>query len=143
MKKIVTIIALAFGLMTAYSLDANAQLFDFGRKDVVISYEHLSADASFKQFRQANKSTQTDILNALLRRANEEYRKCETLDDLYEVKEQIELIKYYHNHGSRRKSISIENDINKLMNTIEQTEAEFKGATIIRGDRTQYHHRDD
>lgn len=139
MKRFFSLIALSLGLLMIFNVDADAQLFG-GRKDVVISYEHLSADASFKQFKKANKSNQIEILNALVRRANEEYLNCKTIDDLYAVKEQLELIKFYSNEA-KQKSISVTNDIRRLDNSISQAEAEFKGETLIEGTRTHYRNK--
>jgi len=139
MKKIISVIALTLGILMVFDFDANAQLFS--RKDVVVSYEHLSADASFKQFKKANKTNQIEILNSLIRRANEEYLKCKTIDDLYAVKEQLELIKFY-NSEAKQKSITVTNDIRRLDNEITQTEAEFKGEKVIEGTRDIYINRD-
>lgn len=135
MKRFFSVIALSLGLLMISGVDANAQLF--GRKDVVISYEHLNADASFKQFKKARWQNQHEILNSLVRRANDEFLKCQTIDDLYAVKEQLELIKFY-NDNSKQVSITVTNDIRKLDNSITQAEAEFKGETVIEGSRRHY-----
>jgi hypothetical protein len=135
MKKFLSIVALTLGLLMVFDSCAVGR-----RKDVVIAYEQLSADASFKQFKKATKTNQIEILTALVRRANEEYLKCQTIDDLYELKEQLDLIKFY-NENADQKSITVTNDIRKLDNSITQTEAEFKGQKVIEGNRTLYRDR--
>lgn len=110
------------------------------RNDVHIAYEQISTDASFKQFKKATKSNQIEILNFLVSRANEEYLECETMDDLYEVKEQLDIIKFYNN-AAKQKSISVTNAIRKLDTQITQSEAAYKKEVWIEGTRTQYQDR--
>ena len=166
MKRFISLVALTIGLLMIFDSCAVGR-----RKDVVIAYEHLNADASFKQFKKATKTNQVavaqsagrkttrkaleysvkqfkkattpnqiEILSALVRRANYEYLKCQTIDDLYAVKEQLDLIKFY-NENADQKSITVTNDIRKLDNSITQTEAEFKGEKVIEGSRTIYRDR--
>ena len=132
MKRIFSIIALFLGLLMILDSCASGR-----RKDVVISYEQLSADASFKQFKKATKTNQIENLTALVRRANEDYLKCQTIEDLYTVKEQLDLIKFY-NDNADQKSITVTNEIRKLEHAITQTEAEFKGQKVIEGSRSYY-----
>ena len=80
MKRFISLVALTIGLLMIFDSCAVGR-----RKDVVIAYEHLNADASFKQFKKATKTNQIEILSALVRRANDEYLKCQTIDDLYAV----------------------------------------------------------
>ena len=135
MKRFISLVALTIGLLMIFDSCAVGR-----RKDVVIAYEHLNADASFKQFKKATKTNQIEILSALVRRANDEYLKCQTIEDLYAVKEQLDLIKFY-NENADQKSITVTNDIRTLDNSITQTEAEFKGEKVIEGSRTIYRDR--
>ena len=135
MKRFISLVALAIGLLMIFDSCAIGR-----RKDVVIAYEQLNADASYKQFKKATKTNQIEILTALVRRANDEYLKCQTIDDLYAVKEQLDLIKFY-NENADQKSITVTNDIRKLDNSITQSEAEFKGEKVIEGSRTIYRDR--
>ena len=135
MKRFISLAALAIGLLMIFDSCAIGR-----RKDVVIAYEQLNADASYKQFKKATKTNQIEILTALVRRANDEYLKCQTIDDLYAVKEQLDLIKFY-NENADQKSITVTNDIRKLDNSITQSEAEFKGEKVIEGSRTIYRDR--
>lgn len=132
MKKIITII---FAAIVALS-SSSASYAQF-RKDVHISYEQITTDASFKQFLKASKVNQIEILNYLMGEANAKYLACETIEELYDVKEHLELIKLYNN-SARQKSVAITNAIRVLDNKITQTEAEYKKETVIEGSRTNY-----
>ena len=74
MKRILTIVVVA--LIAAIILPVSATAGPLKRNDVHISYEQISTDASFKQFKKATKSNQIEILHFLVSRANEEYLKC-------------------------------------------------------------------
>ena len=103
--------------------------------DVVVTYEQLPLDASFKQFKKATKTNQIEILNYLVSRANEEYLKCKTIDDLYNVKEGLNMIKFYNNEA-KQKSIAVTNAIRKLDSEILQTEAIYKNESYVDASRT-------
>jgi hypothetical protein len=134
MKRIITMVAVAVATLFISSC-ATAGVIT--RNDVHISYEQISTDASFKQFKKATKANQIEILNFLVSRANEEYLKCETIDDLYSVKEQLDIIKFYNNNA-KQKSISVTNAIRKLDTQITQAEADYKKEVVIEGTRDYY-----
>ena len=125
MKRIITMVAVAVATLFISSC-ATAGVIT--RNDVHISYEQISTDASFNQI---------EILNFLVSRANEEYLKCETIDDLYNVKEQLDIIKFYNNNA-KQKSISVTNAIRKLDTQITQAEADYKKEVVIEGTRDYY-----
>ena len=108
--------------------------------DVVVTYEQLPLDASFKQFKKATKTNQIEILNYLVSRANEEYLKCKNIDDLYNVKEGLNMIKFYNNEA-KQKSIAVTNAIRRLDNEITQTEAAYKKEIVIESNRTIYQNK--
>ncbi|MBR6721778.1 MAG: hypothetical protein IKL63_06610 [Alistipes sp.] len=108
--------------------------------DVVVTYEQLPLDASFKQFKKATKTNQIEILNYLVTRANEEYLKCKTIDDLYNVKEGLNMIKFYNNEA-KQKSIAVTNAIRKLDSEILQTEAIYKNESYVDASRTNYQNK--
>ena len=108
--------------------------------DVVVTYEQLPLDASFKQFKKATKTNQIEILNYLVSRANEEYLKCKTIDDLYNVKEGLNMIKFYNNEA-KQKSIAVTNAIRKLDSEILQTEAIYKKESYVDASRTNYQNK--
>ena len=105
--------------------------------DVVVTYEQLPLDASFKQFKKATKTNQIEILNYLVSRANEEYLKCKTIDDLYNVKESLNMIKFYNNEA-KQKSIAVTNAIRKLDRLIIDAEREYKGVKGVDTNTTEY-----
>ena len=108
--------------------------------DVVVTYEQLPLDASFKQFKKATKTNQIEILNYLVSRANEEYLKCKNIDDLYNVKESLNMIKFYNNEA-KQKSIAVTNAIRKLDSEILQTEAIYKNESYVDASRTNYQNK--
>lgn len=108
-----------------------------GRKDVHLAYNQITTDASFKQFLKATKVNQIEILNFLVKEANQAYLDCETIEELYDVKEHLQIIKHFNNNA-KQKSMSVTHDIRVLDNKITQTEAEYKKDVVIEGSRTDY-----
>jgi hypothetical protein len=101
------------------------------RKDVFISYDQLGTDAAYKQFRKANRQNQAEILISLVDHAEKEYKNCESLNDLYDVVEHVELIKNLFNNGDQR-FIAITTRIRKLERNLYDTIDEVKGSTTTR-----------
>lgn len=92
MKKIICLLSILF---VSFMLCDSCSAQIFWRKDVFISYDNLGTDAALKQFLKARKMNQLEILSHLVDQAEIEYRKCTSLDDLYTVKENIDIIKMY------------------------------------------------
>lgn len=136
MKKIITLVFVAVVALSA-SCSALAQL---SRKDVHISYEQITTDASFKQFCKASKMNQVEILNFLIGVANEKYLECETIEQLYKVKEHLDIITFYNN-SAKQKSIAVTNAIRSLEHKILQTEAEYKKQVVINHTMDNYVNR--
>lgn len=107
------------------------------RKDVHLAYNQITTDASFKQFLKATKVNQIEILNFLVKEANQAYLDCETIEELYDVKEHLQIIKHFNNNA-KQKSMSVTHEIRVLDNKITQTEAEYKKDIVIEGSRTDY-----
>ena len=135
MKKIA--ITLLFCLMGLFLFDSCGAAR--GRKDVLISYDQLGTDAAYKQFRKADKQNQSEILTYLVDQAEDAYRHCESIDDLYDVKENLEIIKFWINRADQ-KFISITKRIRTLDRNIDDTIAEVKKQTVIQvqGSQTGY-----
>lgn len=127
MKKI--IIALFVVLAGVMTLDSCAA----GRRDIFISYDQLGTDAAFKRYKQANKQNQAEILNNLLDQADREYRRCESVDDLIEVREKVDIIAFMAERG-RQSYIAVTKRIRTLKEKINSTIAEVTGQTIIQID---------
>ena len=83
MKNILSLAVIA--LFTLASVSCFAQ----GRKDVVISLDQVHTDAAFKQYKKANKMNQLEIVTDLLRQANDEYKACETIDEIRDLREDL------------------------------------------------------
>ena len=111
-----------------------------GRKDVVISYDQLGTDAAYKQFRKASKENQSEILISLVDKAEDAYKHSETLDDLYDVRENLEIIKFWINRADQ-KFIAITRRIRILDRNINDTINEVKNQAVIQvqsGGSTNY-----
>ena len=103
-----------------------------GRKDVHLAYNQITTDASFKQFLKATKVNQIEILNFLVAEANQAYLDCQTIEELYNVKEHLQIIKHFNNNA-KQKSMSVTHAIRVLDNKITQTEAEYKKDVVLKG----------
>lgn len=121
------IFAVAFVATVLFTTDCAAQRL---RNDVLINYDQLSADASYKQFKKASKANQLENLNLLMNRANEEYYKCKSIEDVYKLRDQLELIKFYNNNA-KQKSIAITNAIIVLDRKIVDVEATYKEKAVV------------
>lgn len=124
MKRIISIVIVIAACVLSFSAQAQSH------KDVHISYEQIVTDASLKQFLKASKINQIEILNFLVDAANEAYLKCETIEELYEVKEKLAIIKHYNN-SAKQSSMPVTHAIRVLDNKITRTEIEYKGGNII------------
>ncbi len=134
MKKIITFIA-----TVAIVLSSCCVLSAQGRKDVIIDLGKVHLDASFKQFKKANTANQSEILNELLRQANETYLDCDDIDDVYELQEVMKIVQRYQD-SSKQAFISVQHSINTLNRKINKTINEFEGG-IINLDRRGYDDR--
>lgn len=134
MKKIaITLMLCIIGMIALESCGAAR-----GRKDVFIPYEQLGTDAAYKQFRKADKQNQAEILTYLMDQSEKKYKECESVEDLYNVKENLEIIKFWIRNADQ-KFISITKRIRTLDRNIDDTIAEVKNQTIIhRGSETGY-----
>ncbi len=132
MKRIISVIVIAVSAIV-FSSCAVAQW----RKDVHLSYDQITTDASTKQFLKASKVNQIEILNYLIDQAEKHYLACETIEELYDVKEHLVIIKSL-NDQAKQKSTSVTHEIRVLDNKITQTEAEYKGEKVIEATRTEY-----
>ncbi len=125
MRKLFTVICVLFiGLMVFDSC---------GRRDIFISLDQIGTDASMKKFRRANKQNQSEILNNLLDQAEKEYKRCQTVDDLTEVREEVEIISLM-NERSKQNFMSVTRRVRSLKEKINGTIAEVTGQTIIQLD---------
>ena len=125
MKKIITILAAAV-IACAFASESSAQL----RKDVVITPEQSHLDASFKQFKKATKMNQLEIINEFIRQANEQYKECETIEEIRDLREDVALINRYLVSG-KQSFMSAQKDYNILYNKINKTIREYEGGQYV------------
>lgn len=131
MKKIFVAI-MALVIATMGSVDASAHLQWGKKRNVVIQYEDITQDGALRQFKHAKWETQREILISLVRSAEKSYLNCKTIEDLYDVKDNIEIIKHYIREADQKaRSITVTNDLKVLDRKITQTEAEYKKAKVI------------
>lgn len=105
--------------------------------DVIISYNALSLDSSYKQFKKACKANQIEILRYLLDCAEEEFDEQSNLKELLSVKENMRIIKFY-NSKAKQNSIYITNVIRELSTDILEEEAKYRGVSSVDGELPQY-----
>ena len=110
----------------------------FSSKDVLIPLNMIHTDAAFKQFKKANKLNQSEILNEFLRQANEEYKKCETIDEIRDLRENVVLINRYLASG-RQAFMSAQKEYNILFNKINKTIREYEGGTTVYNETGGYY----
>lgn len=102
----------------------------WGRKDVTIPLELIHTDAAFKQYKKASKMNQAEILNELLRQANDAYKKCETIDEIRDLRENVVLIDRYIRSG-KQGFMTATKEYNILYNKINKTIKDYEGGTTV------------
>ena len=110
----------------------------FSRKDVIIPLDMIHTDAAFKQFKKANKMNQSEILNEFLRQANAEYKECETIEEIRDLRENVALINRYLASG-KQSFMSAQKEYNILFNKINKTIREYEGGTTIYNETGGYY----
>ncbi len=135
MKKIITLLVAAVVSVATVS-EANAAVF--GRNDVKINLNEITTDAAMKQFKKASKTNQSEIMTELMKQANEAYLDCETIEEVYEVRELLTIIRRYMASG-KQSFMSVQYSINTLSSKIQKTIADYEGSTLIRIDESGYH----
>ena len=126
MKKILLTLAAVITVLAA-SIECAAQM---GRKDVAIPLDMIHLDASFKQFKKATKMNQLEIITEFIRQANEEYAKCDTIEEVRDLRENVVLINRYLTSG-KQSFMSAQKDYNILYNKINKTIREYEGGTTV------------
>lgn len=111
------------------------------RKSITIHFDELNHPSTQKLFNQANKTCQYDNLTSLLREAEDEYYKCRSLEDLYELDTKMDVLKKFLNE-SRVSNSQAEADFKVLQRKIRRSIAVEEGVdysidTETRGNRGQ------
>jgi hypothetical protein len=127
MKKILLMLMTAAFIISGMSSCA-AQAF--GRKDVTLPLNLIHTDAAFKQFKKASKMNQLEIISEFIRQANEQYKECETIEEIRDLRENVALINRYLVSG-KQSFMSAQKDYNILYNKINKTIREYEGAQYV------------
>ncbi len=143
MKRIIVFVLTAVFALSV-SQNANAQLFK-DRSDVTIDLNRIHLDASLTRFCQASKENQAEILNELLRQANEAYVNCETVEEVYDLRQRLNLIKNSYMTEAKKavvRQVSIQHAVETLETKILKTLREYEGGTLVFQDsNVQYNGR--
>lgn len=134
MKKILLTLAAVITVLAA-SIECAAQM---GRKDVAIPLDMIHLDASFKQFKKATKMNQLEIITEFIRQANDEYAKCDTIEEVRDLREDVVLINRYLASG-KQSFMSAQKDYNILYNKINKTIREYEGGTTVYSESTGFY----
>ena len=135
MKKILSVVIFAMTLVASVNFTACAQIYY--RKDVSLTLQEIHTDAAFKQFKKASKQNQLEILTELMRQANKEYTNCKTINEVYDLRESVVLIKRYLVSG-KQGFMSVQKDYNSLYNRINKTIRNHEGGTTIYHETSGY-----
>ena len=122
MKKFLAVVVLAI----AFVFSASAQ----SRNDVTLTLQQIHTDAAFKQFKKASKMNQLEIISEFIRQANEQYKECETIEEIRDLRENVALINRYLVSG-KQSFMSAQKDYNILYNKINKTIREYEGAQYV------------
>mgnify|MGYP003484600944 FL=1 len=111
------------------------------RKSITIHFDELNHPSTRKLFNQANKACQYDNLTNLLREAEDEYYKCRSLEELYELDTKMDVLKSFLNE-SRISNSQAEADFKVLQRKIRRSIAVEEGVDYdmdndVRGNRGQ------
>jgi hypothetical protein len=102
----------------------------FGRKDVIISLDQIHTDGAIKQFKKATKMNQLEIINEFIRQANAQYKACETIEEIRDLRENVVLIDRYI-RSAKQSFMSAQKYYNILYNKINKTIREYEGGTTV------------
>lgn len=97
---------------------------------VAIPLELIHTDAALAQFKRASKFNQAEILSEFIRQANEAYAKCETIDEIRDLRENVVLIDRYLRSG-KKSFMTVQKDYNIIYNKINKTIREYEKGTTV------------
>ena len=111
-----------------------------GRKDVHINLNEIHSNAMHKQFMQANKLNQLEIMQRLTRQASDAYYASETLDQLYALRQDVNtLLTKYAFRMNKESMGEIENALNLLNSKIDRSIRSAEGDTTGSRGINSYH----
>ena len=116
MKKILIILVAAMAVLSSASCGA------LGRKDVHINLADIHSNAMHKQFMKATKLNQLEIMQHLYRQANDAYYAAENLDQLYVLREDVNVLLIKYIARMNKESMGeIQNSLNILQTKIDRS----------------------
>lgn len=138
MKKILVLAVLVLSA-SIFATDCYAQRG--WRNSLAIHLYELNHPSTLKMFNKATKECQYDNITNLLREANEAYRQCKTLDDLYDLDTKMDVINQFLKESKISHS-QAEADFKKLQRKIRRSIAVEEGVDYdmsndVRGNRSQ------
>lgn len=126
MKKIFVAIMATFALI----LSANDCAAQMNGTSVIIPFDLIDTDAALKQFKRASKINQLEIINNFLREANAQYKACDDIDEIRELRENVALINRYIVSG-KQSFMSVQKEYNILYNKINKSIREYEGGSTV------------
>lgn len=85
---------------------------------------------TYEQFMDASAQEQLEILSELLRKANAEYKAAETIEEMYDLRSDMEMIDLFIRSG-KRSFVTQQKDYNILYSKIIRTIREYEGGTTV------------
>lgn len=139
MKQLISIMVVVVAILTT-SCASNQSTYRF------IDWEHLELTAAFDNYVDAKKDDQLEILNYLLTTAEEKYGALNekarivvknnsddieaTLNELYDFKAKLDIIKNRYYPYTKMEDISVGSRIDKLYRLLNDTEGILKGISF-------------
>ena len=85
---------------------------------------------TYQQFVEASAQEQLEIVSELLRKANAEYKAAETIEEMYDLRSNMDMIDLFIRSG-KRSFLTQQKDYNVLYNKIIRTIREYEGGTTV------------
>lgn len=125
MKKLLIVLVAIFTTMSVTNCAT-----PYWRTDTHINLSDIHSNAKHKQFIKANKLNQLEIMNRLAKQANDAYYASETLDELYALRQDVNVLLTKYVLKMNKESMGeIEYALNILNNKIDRSIREAEGDT--------------
>jgi hypothetical protein len=85
---------------------------------------------TYQQFVDASAQEQLEIVSELLRKANAEYKAAETIEEMYDLRSNMDMIDLFIRSG-KRSFLTQQKDYNILYSKIIRTIREYEGGTTV------------
>lgn len=101
------------------------------------SYRSFRITVSYGQFVELSSQEQSEILTDMLRKANRAYQAAETIEEMYDLRADVEMIDLYIRSG-KRPFLTQQKDYNILYNKINRTIREYEGGITVYEEASGY-----